>query len=49
MVPDIVTYIIKDLNKNENAGDCPYCGTKNAEDKTNCINCGAVINLSWLD
>jgi hypothetical protein len=32
-------------NKNENVGDCPYCGTKNAEDKTNCINCGAVLTF----
>lgn len=30
-------------NKSANAGDCPYCGTKNSENKTNCINCGAVI------
>jgi len=30
-------------NKSANAEDCPYCGTKNASDKTNCINCGAVI------
>ncbi|MCK9416768.1 hypothetical protein M0Q97_08945 [Candidatus Dojkabacteria bacterium] len=33
-------------NKNENAGDCPYCGTKNAENKTNCINCGAVLTFN---
>ena len=30
-------------NKKKNAGDCPYCQTKNSKDKSNCINCGAVI------
>jgi len=36
--------IISNLhNKKLNDDSCPYCGTKNSKEKTNCINCGAVI------
>ena len=36
--------IVTALNsKQVNPGDCTYCGTHNAEDKINCINCGVIL------
>ena len=49
IIKDKVTAYTKNLiisnlhNKKLNDDSCHYCGTKNTEERTNCINCGAII------
>jgi len=31
-------------DKKNNIDDCSYCGTKNSKNRSNCINCGAILS-----